>query len=131
MRAVAKKLMVLAKDGEIPAIKELLERTLGKPVEADLFERLESLEQAAARAGEAEERRTVIRNRLMQLEKLAAEVQAGCPCCIRAPGRVRVVLPDDPRPTGEETCRCDRCETVHPVCCVEVIVPGINSGATR
>ena len=46
MRAVAARLISLAKGGNIQAIKELLDRTLGKPHEADLIERLEQLEQA-------------------------------------------------------------------------------------
>ena len=38
--------MGLAKDGDITATRELLLRTLGRPVEADLVERLERLEAA-------------------------------------------------------------------------------------
>jgi hypothetical protein len=45
MKAVAAKLIEEARAGELPAIKEFLERTLGKPVEADLMERLDALEQ--------------------------------------------------------------------------------------
>ena len=44
VRAVAEKLVELAKDGNVPAIRELFERTLGKPQEADLIERIEQLE---------------------------------------------------------------------------------------
>ena len=45
MRAVAAKLIQMARDGDIRAIKELLDRTLGKPQETDLIERLERVEQ--------------------------------------------------------------------------------------
>jgi len=44
MRAVVAKLVELAKDGSVPAAKEVLERTLGRPTEADLIDRLEQLE---------------------------------------------------------------------------------------
>src|SRR5688500_3044909 len=44
MKAVALKLVEMARSGHLPAIKELLERTLGKPVEADFLERLDELE---------------------------------------------------------------------------------------
>ena len=44
MLAVVRKLLEMAKGGDINAIRELLTRTLGKPTEADLIERLESLE---------------------------------------------------------------------------------------
>lgn len=44
LRAVVGKLIELAKGGNVPAIREVLDRTLGKPVEADLIERLEALE---------------------------------------------------------------------------------------
>lgn len=37
-----------ARDGEPAAIRELLDRCLGKPVEADLIERIEALEAKAA-----------------------------------------------------------------------------------
>jgi hypothetical protein len=43
MQAVAKALLKAAKAGEAWAVRELLDRTLGKPVEADLIERLEAL----------------------------------------------------------------------------------------
>ena len=45
MKAVAAKLIEKARAGELPAIREFLERTLGKPIEADLMERLDALEQ--------------------------------------------------------------------------------------
>ena len=44
MKAVAAKLVEMARGGHLPAIKELHERTLGKPVEADFMERLDELE---------------------------------------------------------------------------------------
>ena len=48
MRAVIAKLVEMAKGGDVHAIKELLNRTLGKPQEADLVERLERLEELLA-----------------------------------------------------------------------------------
>jgi hypothetical protein len=47
MEAIVARLVELAKAGEMPAIRELLDRVLGKPVEADLIERLEALEAVA------------------------------------------------------------------------------------
>ena len=44
MKAIVKKLVQLAKSGSVPAAKEVLDRCLGRPVEADLIERLEQLE---------------------------------------------------------------------------------------
>src|SRR5687768_8702794 len=44
MKAVAEKLVAMARDGDLPAIRELLERTLGRPVESDFLERLDALE---------------------------------------------------------------------------------------
>ncbi len=41
---VAAHLVALAKSGDLPAIRELLLRVLGRPVEADLLERIERLE---------------------------------------------------------------------------------------
>src|SRR5688500_17177775 len=38
MKAVATKLVEMARGGHLPAIKELLERTLGRPLEADFLE---------------------------------------------------------------------------------------------
>jgi len=38
-------LMVQAKEGNIQAIREVFDRTIGKPVEADLMERIDILEQ--------------------------------------------------------------------------------------
>ncbi|MFG0313127.1 MAG: hypothetical protein ACF8LL_02920 [Phycisphaerales bacterium] len=48
MEAVARKLVSMAKEGDVAAIRELLSRTLGKPHEADLLERIESLEERLA-----------------------------------------------------------------------------------
>ncbi len=45
MEAVIRKLVELAKNGNIQAAKEVLDRCLGKPQEADLIERIEHLEQ--------------------------------------------------------------------------------------
>ena len=45
IRAVAARLVQMAKDGDVRAIKELLDRTLGRPQEADMIERLERLEE--------------------------------------------------------------------------------------
>jgi len=44
VKAIVKKLIEQAKSGDMVAIKEVLDRAVGKPVEADLFEKLESLE---------------------------------------------------------------------------------------
>lgn len=44
MREVIRALVGLAKSGDVRAIKELLDRVLGKPVEADLVARIEELE---------------------------------------------------------------------------------------
>jgi hypothetical protein len=49
MRAIVEKLIEQALEGNIPAIRELLERTLGKPIETDLLERLEALEALLAK----------------------------------------------------------------------------------
>ena len=42
--AIAQKLVEQSKAGDIASIRELLNRTLGKPSEADVLERLERLE---------------------------------------------------------------------------------------
>lgn len=46
MRAVVGELVRQAKAGEAWAVKELMYRTLGKPIDVDLLERLEQLEAA-------------------------------------------------------------------------------------
>ena len=52
IEAIVKALIKKAKEGDVAAAKELLDRTLGKPVEADLIERLEAVEAATmARKG--------------------------------------------------------------------------------
>ncbi|MBX3408114.1 MAG: hypothetical protein KF869_15270 [Phycisphaeraceae bacterium] len=48
IRAVIRALVEKAKTGDVPAIRELLDRTLGRSVEADLIERLEELEAQVA-----------------------------------------------------------------------------------
>lgn len=42
--AAARALIAKAKSGDVPAIRELLDRCIGKPQETDLFERIEALE---------------------------------------------------------------------------------------
>ena len=49
MRAVVDKLIEKAKAGDTQSIKELFVRTLGKPTEPDLLERLERLEKMLER----------------------------------------------------------------------------------
>ena len=44
LASVVQALIREAEGGNIPAIKELLDRVLGRPVEADLFERIGELE---------------------------------------------------------------------------------------
>lgn len=44
MEAIVSKLIALARSGNVPAAKEVLDRTLGRHLEADLLERLEQLE---------------------------------------------------------------------------------------
>lgn len=48
-------LLLKAKDGNIAAIREVFDRTIGKPVEADLIERLAWLEDHLHRAMEGKE----------------------------------------------------------------------------
>lgn len=51
MAAILGTLVELAKGGNVPAAKEVLDRCLGRTLEADLLERLEQLEASlAARA---------------------------------------------------------------------------------
>lgn len=52
LREVVEKLVRLAKYGDVPSIRLLLDRLLGRPVEADLIERIERLE--AALSGKAD-----------------------------------------------------------------------------
>ncbi|MCP3979023.1 MAG: hypothetical protein GY716_06780 [bacterium] len=54
MAAVAERLVEMARSGDLPAIRELLLRVLGRPLEADLLERIERLEASlGSRAGAA------------------------------------------------------------------------------
>ncbi len=48
LREMTTKLIALAKSGNVMAIKEVYDRTLGKPVEADLIERIEAMEDSVA-----------------------------------------------------------------------------------
>jgi hypothetical protein len=48
MRAIVAQLVQQAKDGDLAAAREIILRTIGKPVESDLLERLERLEAAVA-----------------------------------------------------------------------------------
>ncbi len=49
MRAIVQRLVQDARDGDLGAAKEIITRTLGRPIEADLIERLERLEAAVDR----------------------------------------------------------------------------------
>ncbi len=51
MKAVARRLVKLAREGDVPAIRELLLRTIGKPLEADLIGRIEAIERALCGTG--------------------------------------------------------------------------------
>lgn len=44
--AIADQLIAKAVKGDLAAIRELLDRTIGKPAQAELLERIEALEQA-------------------------------------------------------------------------------------
>ena len=44
MQAIVGRLVELAKEGNVQAAKEVIDRCIGRPVEADLFERIEQLE---------------------------------------------------------------------------------------
>jgi ribosomal protein L17 len=48
MRQIMQTLVEQAKTGDVAAIREVLTRCLGKPVEVDLLERTEALEQQLA-----------------------------------------------------------------------------------
>ena len=54
MRSIVARLVQDARDGDIQAAKEILLRTLGRPTEADLIERLEHLEELFERKEGAE-----------------------------------------------------------------------------
>ena len=44
MQAIVARLVELAKEGNVQAAKEVIDRCIGRPVEADLIERIEDLE---------------------------------------------------------------------------------------
>ena len=46
MRSIVQKLVELAREGNVPAAREVIDRCVGKPFEADLLERIEQLELA-------------------------------------------------------------------------------------
>jgi hypothetical protein len=48
MQEIIARLVTMAKAGDVAAIREVLLRTLGRPLEADLIDRLESLERSIA-----------------------------------------------------------------------------------
>jgi uncharacterized membrane-anchored protein len=52
MRLVAQALVEQAKAGDIASVRELLSRALGRPLEADILERIEKLEQLLEKAGQ-------------------------------------------------------------------------------
>ena len=51
LQAIVTKLVEMAKGGDLRAMKEVLDRTLGKPQEADFIERLEAIEASLAAGG--------------------------------------------------------------------------------
>ena len=55
LREVVAALLAKAKAGEIAAVKELLQRLLGPPVELDLLQRIEALEASLAEVQAKEE----------------------------------------------------------------------------
>jgi hypothetical protein len=119
MKGVAAKLVEMARGGHLPAIKELLEPTLGRPLEADFLERLELLEkhlmQAQERGG------SMMRDRLKRLEKLLHAAAATCLGCAKL--RAVILLPGEPEPT--EPVRCTRCGREHPPAGIPIVVPGL------
>lgn len=50
IQAIAARLVASAREGDLAATRELLLRTLGRPLEADLLERLERLEELMERS---------------------------------------------------------------------------------
>lgn len=57
MADIVKALVRQAKAGDVASAREVIERCLGKPIEADLLERLEALEAALAAEGKDDEPR--------------------------------------------------------------------------
>lgn len=51
-KRIIKSLLARAEAGEPWAVKEVLDRIIGKPIEADVFERLEAMEKRLAQAKE-------------------------------------------------------------------------------
>jgi hypothetical protein len=47
MKMIIEALLAKARAGDVPAVREILSRTMGEPVAADLLARLESLEKMA------------------------------------------------------------------------------------
>jgi hypothetical protein len=50
IREVTQALLAQAKTGDVPAVRELLQRLLGPPVELDVLDRLDRLEERLAQA---------------------------------------------------------------------------------
>ena len=51
VEAIVAKLVEAAKNGDTVAAREILDRTIGKPVQTDLLQRVEQLEQLLAQRG--------------------------------------------------------------------------------
>ncbi len=51
VRQIVERLVQLAKDGDLAAVRELFLRTIGRPLEPDILERLERLEAAVQPSG--------------------------------------------------------------------------------
>ena len=49
--AIIKQLILKAREGDLAAAKEILDRTVGKPAQSNLLERIEALEAIAAQVG--------------------------------------------------------------------------------
>jgi hypothetical protein len=70
----------------------------------------------------------MIRSRLARLERLAANVAANCPGCMRIPGIV--LLPGEELP-ADLTARCERCGRVHERQVIQFVVPGMPPGFAK
>lgn len=57
MAEITSRLVELAKEGNVAAIREVFDRTIGKPVETDLIERMEELETKLATLQDQQARR--------------------------------------------------------------------------